>query len=625
VIQLISNRKASPGMTGQGHSIQFIRLSWLRMSYVLAVLACALMFTCRTVRAGVVRTVAFENQHAPGTPANVTYSTFSAPTLNATGQTAFDALTDDIRWGVWSEGYGTLALVARQGNPAPGAPSGVTFSSFYSPAINDAGQTAFVAFTSDARNGLWLKGAGSASLIAREGNHAPGASGDVNFSSLQIFTPSLNADGNTAFFAFLAGSDVNFTNSYGLWLGGSGGLNLVARMGSQAAGLPSGVTYSDLEYPVPDPAPLSVSGRTAFYAYIEGSGVTTNNDRGIWSGDPGNLSLVARAGNQAPGAPSGANFYFFNDPVLNSAGQTAFWANLIGNVVDWLSDEGIWLATSGSLSSVARSGSHAPGTADGVNFYRFDYFSLVLNASGRTAFKAELIGAGVNGNNDQGIWSEGAGTLALIARQGSQAAGIATSGVNYNIFYSEVLNSAGQLAFSGTLKGSSVNTSNDIGIWATDVNGVLQLIAREGDMLEVAPSQFRTINGLEFSVGSSGNGDGRPSGFNDVGQVAFSATFTDGTSGVFVSNLVATIVPGDFNSDHNVDGDDFLAWQRGQSPNPLSSTDLAAWRTNFGAGATTPVVTAVPEPGTWPLVALALVGLLRSGRTQLACPSAHTT
>jgi hypothetical protein len=96
----------------------------------------------------------------------------------------------------------------------------------------------------------------------------------------------------------------------------------------------------------------------------------------------------------------------------------------------------------------------------------------------------------------------------------------------------------------------------------------------------------------------------------------------------FLATATLTVTlgrPGDFDSDGDTDGDDFLAWQRGQSPNPLSSTDLAAWRTNFGAGATTPVVTAVPEPGTWPLVALALVGLLRSGRTQLACPSAHTT
>jgi hypothetical protein len=56
---------------------------------------------------------------------------------------------------------------------------------------------------------------------------------------------------------------------------------------------------------------------------------------------------------------------------------------------------------------------------------------------------------------------------------------------------------------------------------------------------------------------------------------------------------------GDHDNDGDVDGHDFLTWQRGESPDPLSSIDLADWRTNFGApfpaAATS---TAVPEPAT---------------------------
>ncbi|MEM9659538.1 MAG: hypothetical protein AAF961_14355, partial [Planctomycetota bacterium] len=36
---------------------------------------------------------------------------------------------------------------------------------------------------------------------------------------------------------------------------------------------------------------------------------------------------------------------------------------------------------------------------------------------------------------------------------------------------------------------------------------------------------------------------------------------------------------GDFNSDALVNGADFLVWQRGGSPNPLSASDLAEWET----------------------------------------------
>jgi hypothetical protein len=54
---------------------------------------------------------------------------------------------------------------------------------------------------------------------------------------------------------------------------------------------------------------------------------------------------------------------------------------------------------------------------------------------------------------------------------------------------------------------------------------------------------------------------------------------------------------GDFSGDRIVDGTDFLRWQRGLSPNPLSSQDLALWRSNFGKSiVAVPAATAIPEP-----------------------------
>jgi hypothetical protein len=53
---------------------------------------------------------------------------------------------------------------------------------------------------------------------------------------------------------------------------------------------------------------------------------------------------------------------------------------------------------------------------------------------------------------------------------------------------------------------------------------------------------------------------------------------------------------GDFNNDGNVDGRDFLIWQRGGSPNSGSHADLVSWQTNYGTGALAANVTAVPEP-----------------------------
>jgi hypothetical protein len=64
--------------------------------------------------------------------------------------------------------------------------------------------------------------------------------------------------------------------------------------------------------------------------------------------------------------------------------------------------------------------------------------------------------------------------------------------------------------------------------------------------------------------------------------------------------------PGDFDLDGDVDGADFLVWQRGGSPNPLSAADLAIWKGGFGSAEA--VAGAVPEPGTLGL-ALAAVAV----------------
>ena len=61
---------------------------------------------------------------------------------------------------------------------------------------------------------------------------------------------------------------------------------------------------------------------------------------------------------------------------------------------------------------------------------------------------------------------------------------------------------------------------------------------------------------------------------------------------------VTLILPGDFDLDGDVDGTDFLKWQQGEMPMPLSSTDLATWQANFGnvASSLAAATAAVPEP-----------------------------
>jgi hypothetical protein len=66
-------------------------------------------------------------------------------------------------------------------------------------------------------------------------------------------------------------------------------------------------------------------------------------------------------------------------------------------------------------------------------------------------------------------------------------------------------------------------------------------------------------------------------------------------------------MPGDFDLGGNADGQDFLQWQRGGSPNPLSASDLADWESNYGTTAPLSATSAaVPEPTTCTLALAAL-------------------
>ena len=66
--------------------------------------------------------------------------------------------------------------------------------------------------------------------------------------------------------------------------------------------------------------------------------------------------------------------------------------------------------------------------------------------------------------------------------------------------------------------------------------------------------------------------------------------------------LVPDVNNGDFDGNGVVDGDDFVLWQRGGSPNPLSQADLAIWEANYGTTPLSAAVAAVPEPASWALV-----------------------
>jgi pimeloyl-ACP methyl ester carboxylesterase len=72
------------------------------------------------------------------------------------------------------------------------------------------------------------------------------------------------------------------------------------------------------------------------------------------------------------------------------------------------------------------------------------------------------------------------------------------------------------------------------------------------------------------------------------------------------ANILANLHPmsADFDEDGDVDGRDFLVWQRGGSPQSLSEKDLSLWQAQYGNPGLNATAMAVPEPVTIGMVLL---------------------
>jgi hypothetical protein len=132
-----------------------------------------------------------------------------------------------------------------------------------------------------------------------------------------------------------------------------------------------------------------------------------------------------------------------------------------------------------------------------------------------------------------GIWAGLSDSLRLVARAGSQAPGTPI-GLNFATLDKPYMNSLGQVAFHGTIQGDGVDITNDSGLWATDPGGRLLLIARTNGTFDIGGGQMKTISYLALQGTPSGESQLK---FNESGELAFFAAFTDGSSGIFVATI----------------------------------------------------------------------------------------
>jgi hypothetical protein len=269
--------------------------------------------------------------------------------VNAAGEVVFTAglngpnARDVNDRGLFLRDPNALSVLARRGDPVPGTGDGAVFANFLrgraAPSINDRGDVAFQAgFELTTRDqGLFLRPrGGELQLFARTGDEVPGAGGGVTWKYLS--DPNLNNAGQLAFQASLQGPAVGPTNSRAIVAGRPDDLQIVARSGDLAPGtLGSFLYFGNGPVEGYEPPLINAAGHAAFVALLSGPGVTPYNDSGLWAQDPsGQLQLIAREGDPAPGGGDFNDFIFSDMQIqLGAGGHVAFATTIGPNVGLW--------------------------------------------------------------------------------------------------------------------------------------------------------------------------------------------------------------------------------------------------------------------------------------------------
>ena len=292
----------------------------------------------------------------------------------------------------------------------------------------------------------------------------------------------------------------------------------------------------------------------AFRAILRGTGVTSSNDTAIYSvvdynEDPTALNYRLRiregsavAGPAATTLAGGATMSSLGEPRVNSKGRiavigsfksgTGLPATTSANDTAILSD---LLTSDFSFAIVAREGDLARD-ADGATIANVKFVSFtapVLITNNAVIFSARIAGTGVTKANDMGIWLWDGTTSYLVAREGDVAPGIVGTSVKFNVLGAPLANPSGRVAFTATLTGTGVTSTNDTGLWTIEEDGLTPILRlRKGDVYEFGRVELpvrRTIASISVATGSGGD-DGFARGIDQDGNVAVVVSLKKGSA-----------------------------------------------------------------------------------------------
>ena len=303
--------------------------------------------------------------------------------------------------------------------------------------------------------------------------------------------------------------------------------NRVALTGITGAGGPnqgSGVTFSSLDNPF-----INNNNQVVFRGTLTGTGVNSNNNQGYWIGlAGGNLTLVTRMGNDAPGISGDAVISQIRHEIALGRQNSNFGylGLLSGTGIDGSNDAVIFCGMLGN-TPVARENTQAPSLPPGVVFSAPAYNPAPteafhpprMNENGVFTFFATLRSTSpffpIDNFNRDTIWyGYPAGTISLLARGGMPAPGTGTPAANFYFLEDPVINNTGLVAFRASLTGNGVTSDNSSAIFVGLPNA-LQMVVRRGTQAPFLP------NGVKIRFGEGT--EPRKILFNDKGTVVFYA------------------------------------------------------------------------------------------------------
>ncbi len=464
-----------------------------------------------------------------------TFQYLGTPRIDAAGNVLVNGymtglgITDANNEGLWFGQPGALALVVRDGWPAPDLP-GVVFSSVASidRAVSETGWIEFTARVSGSGispgfndRAIFCGPPGDFRLVKQTGDPVPELGPDIVISGTESMGAMISDNGTLSVGAGLAGSlPPTYNRAY--WVGPRDALQLAAWDGMPVPDCP---TCDPADYVrAVGTFSFNDAGELAFGGALTGPGVD-GCYKARFIGPPSGLTMIYRTCQLVPECgPDVVIANFAGVYALNAYGDPVNRVCLDGPGISGAND---WALVGGETSPtavIAREGDPTPEA--GAGRYVTGVSSLYINNLRQVLFAVTY------NSNTCGVYFGAYAAPRLILLDGAPAHYLPTGTVHYRVSAAgsaPAMNSVGDfIATTSVERGGTV--TNALWIWRASTGGYVPLV------LEATSIQGRDVTLADpYSIYSTltGGADGFPQSFNDRRQLATLLDFTDGTSGVY--------------------------------------------------------------------------------------------